>query len=52
MNEKKHEGTFIPCGDSLERMQEIREDDLEQVSGGSGLDAADESGIMSGTMLR
>jgi len=34
MNEEKREGAFIPCGDSLERMQEIQDDELENVSGG------------------
>ena len=35
MNEKNHEGAFIPCGDSLERMQEISEEQLENASGGA-----------------
>jgi len=35
MNEKKREGVFIPCGDSLERMQEISEEQMENVSGGA-----------------
>lgn len=28
------EGTFIPCGDSFEKMEEILDNELEQVSGG------------------
>ena len=35
MNEKKREGAFIPCGDSLERMQEISDEQLENASGGA-----------------
>ena len=35
MNEEKREGAFIPCGDSLERMQEISEEQLENVAGGA-----------------
>lgn len=34
MNNKKPEENFIPCGDALEKMDEIRDDDLENVSGG------------------
>ena len=34
MREKRREGAFIPCGDSLEGMQEIQDDALENVSGG------------------
>lgn len=40
MNEEKRKGAFIPCGDSLERMQEIQDDELENVSGGAGFSAA------------
>ena len=34
MNENKRGGTFIPCGDSMEKMEELTEDTLEDVSGG------------------
>ena len=34
MSEEKREGTFIPCGDSFERMAEIKEESLENVTGG------------------
>lgn len=34
---KDHEkkARFIPCGDSLEKMNEISDEDLEDVSGGA-----------------
>lgn len=35
MKDKKHEASFIPCGDSMERMEEIRDDELENVAGGT-----------------
>ena len=35
---KDKEDRFIPCGDSMERMQEILEDDLKNVSGGNAVD--------------
>jgi len=33
---KNEKAAFIPCGDSIEKMQEICEDDLEKVTGGYG----------------
>ena len=39
MNEEIRKGAFIPCGDSLERMQEIDEAALEDISGGISGDA-------------
>lgn len=36
MNQENNSRTFIPCGDSMERIQEIRDDELENVSGGAG----------------
>ena len=35
MSDRKHEAAFIPCGDSFEKMSEIREEELEKVTGGS-----------------
>ena len=35
MNEKNFDPAFIPCGDSMEKMEEISEAALENVSGGS-----------------
>ena len=34
MNENKGGETFIPCGNSTEKMEELTEDALENVSGG------------------
>ena len=34
MNENKGRETFIPCGNSTEKMEELTEDALENVSGG------------------
>lgn len=39
MKEKKNETAFIPCGDSMEKMEakiEIAEEQLGKVSGGAG----------------
>ena len=35
MREKKYEPVFIPCGDSMEKMEAINDDILESVSGGA-----------------
>ena len=35
MDEKKREGTFIPCGDSMEKMEEIDMEMLENIAGGA-----------------
>lgn len=32
--ESMHAPAFIPCGDSMEKMDEIREEKLEEVTGG------------------
>lgn len=37
MNNEKPEENFIPCGDAMEKMGEICDDDLENVSGGAGI---------------
>ena len=34
MNEEKRKGAFIPCGDSLERMEALSDEALENVVGG------------------
>ena len=33
---KERESAFIPCGDSMEKMEEIRDAQMENVSGGAG----------------
>ena len=35
MNKENREGTFIPCGDSMEKMHEINEAELDAISGGA-----------------
>ena len=36
MKEKRNtEPTFIPCGDSVEKMEEIKDEQLENISGGA-----------------
>ena len=32
---RKNDATFIPCGDSMEKMEEMKDEQLEQVSGGA-----------------
>ena len=34
MSEERREGAFIPCGDSIEKRAEIKEESLEKVTGG------------------
>ena len=34
MSDQKYEPVFIPCGDSFEKMNEISDELLEEVSGG------------------
>ena len=36
MGEKKNASAFIPCGDSFEKMEEIKDEQLENISGGAG----------------
>lgn len=32
---RKNDAAFIPCGDSMEKMEEIKDEQLGQVSGGN-----------------
>ena len=36
MKEKKNETAFIPCGDSMEKIEQIKDEQLGKVSGGAG----------------
>ena len=37
MCKENKEASFIPCGDAAEKMNEIRDEELEQVAGGANM---------------